>query len=193
VCGPRYVHNPERRAVRAGHATGELSLGGRRVAMKGPRARMMTGEGVVLPSWERFQAQDPLTPRAVEQVLVGVATRKYPRSLEPTPPSVSTRGTSKSAASRRFVAATSAQVEDLLACNLRQFDLAAVMIDGIHVDEHVVLVALGIPTERDRSVNGHLDPQMMWCALSSVGTALTSSPASAKGQRGRSLPCCGGS
>ena len=38
-------------------------------------------------------------------MLVGVATRKYARSLEPVPATVRTRRTSKSAVSRRFVEA----------------------------------------------------------------------------------------
>jgi hypothetical protein len=45
-------------------------------------------------------------------MLVGVATRKYARSLEPTPPEVEARGTSKSAVSRRFVAATAAKLKE---------------------------------------------------------------------------------
>ena len=49
---------------------------------------------------------DPLTPRAVEQMVLGVPTRKYVRSVERAPPGHASRGTSKSAVSRRFVAAT---------------------------------------------------------------------------------------
>src|ERR1051325_892448 len=37
--GPRYKHEPERAAYRAGHATGELVRGGRRVQARRPRAR----------------------------------------------------------------------------------------------------------------------------------------------------------
>ncbi len=44
-------------------------------------------------------------------MLVGVATRQYARSLEPLPADVVSRGTSKSAVSRRFVAKTTAQLE----------------------------------------------------------------------------------
>jgi hypothetical protein len=39
VCGPRYEHQPSRRARRAGHARSELVLGGRRVRVERPRAR----------------------------------------------------------------------------------------------------------------------------------------------------------
>jgi len=142
LCGPRYSHS-EHAASRAGHAPGELPMGGRCVAMKRPRVRS-GGREVPLPTWEHFASCDPLSERAVEQMLVGVATRKYGRTLEPIGAGVEARGTSKSAVSRRFVAATSARVEAELSRPLGEFKLAALMLDGIHFGEHVVLVALGI-------------------------------------------------
>jgi putative transposase len=88
-------------------------------------------------------------------MLVGVATRKYGRSLEPI--GVQTRGTSKSAVSRRFVAATAARVEEQLAQPLGDFKLAALMIDGIHFGEHIVLVALGIDENGRKHALGLLE------------------------------------
>jgi hypothetical protein len=104
VCGAPYQRHEGRQATRMGHAPGELVLGGRRVRVSRPRARTRSKQEVVLPSWERFSAEDPLTERAVEQMVVGVSTRKYARSLEPVAEGVETRGTSRSAVSRRFVA-----------------------------------------------------------------------------------------
>jgi putative transposase len=101
LCGPRHAHDPHRRASRAGHAEGELAMGGRRVRMQRPRVRGADGREVPLETWERFAEADPLTPRAVEQMVLGVSTRNYARSIEPAPPHVSSRGTSKSAVSRR--------------------------------------------------------------------------------------------
>ena len=59
LCGPRYAHDVEREAWRAGHAPSELAMGGRRVSLSRPRVRNKDGE-VPLPSWERFAAEDPL-------------------------------------------------------------------------------------------------------------------------------------
>lgn len=154
VCGPRYAHQPEREATRGGHARGELVLGGRRVAVKRPRARTRDGREVVLPSWERAAREDPLHERAVEQMVVGVATRRYDRSLEAVPEGVLVRGTSKSAVSRRFVSATRAKLTSWLARGLGDIDLAALMIDGVHFAEHVVLVALGIDASGAKHVLG---------------------------------------
>lgn len=44
VVGPKGRHNPERSAVRHGHEAGEVTLGGRRVAVSRPRARGADGK-----------------------------------------------------------------------------------------------------------------------------------------------------
>lgn len=154
ACGPRYLHQAERRARRSGHAPGELVMGGRRVQVKRPRARTLDGNEVVLPSWAAFAAEDPLHERALTQMLVGVSTRKYGRSLESAPDSVRTRGTSKSAVSRRFVVTTEAQMGLWLGRDLADVDLAVLMIDGVHINDHVLLIALGIDSDGKKHVLG---------------------------------------
>jgi len=52
--------------------------------------------------------------------------------------------TSKSAVSRRFVAATETALAQLLAADLSALDLVGLMIDGVHFGEHCCVVALGI-------------------------------------------------
>ena len=59
----------------------------------------------------------------VDQLLIGVATRQYARSLDPLGADVTTRGTSKSAVSRRFVAQTQAQLDAWRATPLDALDL----------------------------------------------------------------------
>lgn len=87
---------------------------------------------------------DPLNRRVVEQMLIGVATRQYARSLEPLGADVPTRGTSKSAVSHRFVAQTHAQLEAWRSTPLDDLDLVALLIDGVQVGGHCIVVALGI-------------------------------------------------
>lgn len=152
--GPRYVHQPTRTARRAGTSPGELVMGGRRVQVRRPRARTLDGVEVQLPSWEAFAAEDPLYERAVNQMLVGVSTRRYGRSLEPLAAPLPSRGTSRSAVSRRFVAATKKQMGEWLGRDLSGLDLAALMIDGIVIAEHVMLVALGIDADGKKHVLG---------------------------------------
>ena len=143
LCGPRYQHGLDRSAKRAGTAASEVVLGGRKVAVRRPRVRTAAGE-VALPTFETMADRDPLDRRVVEQMLVGVATRQYARSLEPVGSEVTTRGTSKSAVSRRFVARTRAQVEAWHHRALGDRDLVALLIDGVEVAGHCIVVALGI-------------------------------------------------
>ena len=155
LVGPRYAHLPGRQAHRAGSAPGELVLGGRRVHVRRPRARTLDGREVELPSWGAFGAEDPLHERAVEQMLVGVSTRSYARSLESVPDELVTRGTSRSAVSRRFVAATEKQMAEWLGRDLSTIDLVVLMIDGVYVGEdHVLLVALGFDAQGNKHVLG---------------------------------------
>jgi putative transposase len=87
-----------------------------------------------------------LNRRVVEQMLLGVATRQYGRSLEPVGAEVRVRGTSKSAVSRRFVVKTAAQLDAWRSTALDAIHLVALLIDGLHIGEHCVVVALGIDT-----------------------------------------------
>src|SRR2546428_9111094 len=91
ICGRRYQHQAERQASRGGTVPSEVVLGGRKVAIRRPRVRA-SGEEVPLPTFAMMAGDDPLNRRVVEQMLVGVATRQYARSLEPLPSTLVTRG-----------------------------------------------------------------------------------------------------
>jgi transposase-like protein len=153
ICGPRYAHQTDRQASRAGTVPSEVVLGGRKVAIRRPRVRRHGAE-VALPTFAAFADSDPLNRRVVEQMLVGVATRQYARSLEPVPAPVVSRGTSKSAVSRRFVAKTRAQLEAWQSQPLDSLDLVALLLDGVHVGEHCLIVALGIAADGQKYALG---------------------------------------
>ena len=143
ICGPRYQHHAERQASRAGTVPSAVVLGGRKVAIRRPRVRA-NGVEVPLPTFRLMAGEDPLNRRIVEQMLVGVATRQYARSLEPLPATIATRGTNKSAVSRRFVAKTATQLDAWRSTALDALDLVALLVDGVHIGEHCIVVALGI-------------------------------------------------
>jgi hypothetical protein len=55
---------------------------------------------------------------------------------------------SKSAASRHFVALSAARMKEWMGADLPALDIMVVQIDGIHISEHLVLVAaLGIDSQ----------------------------------------------
>ena len=153
LCGPRYAHQPACAATRAGAVPSAVVLGGRKVAVRRPRVRA-EGREVPLPTFQAFAHADPLNRRVVEQMLVGVSTRQYARSLEPVPAEVVSRGTSKSSVSRRFVAKTTAQLRAWQSAPLDGLDLVALIIDGVHIGEHCLVVALGIAADGQKHALG---------------------------------------
>jgi transposase-like protein len=154
LCGERYKHDPSRRATRGGTTRGELALGGRRVTVRRPRVVDHDGQEVALSTWTELSSADPLDARALEQMAIGVATRKYGRSLEDLPHEIDSRGTSKSAVSRRFVAMTAEMLAQWMTRSLADLDIWAVFIDGIHFGDHLVLCALGVDATGKKHVLG---------------------------------------
>jgi transposase-like protein len=154
LCGERYKHDPSRRATRGGTTGGELALGGRRVAVRRPRVVGPDGRDVPLSTWSELASTDPLDERVLEQMAIGVATRKYARSLDTLPNNIDARGTSKSSVSRRFVAATAEKLTAWMARLLGDLDIWVVFIDGIHFGEHIVLCALGVDAMGAKHVLG---------------------------------------
>ena len=147
VCGPKGKHDSVRTAVRHGQENGSVTLGGRRVPVRRPRMRTADGAGeLAVPSYELFSQTEILGRMAMQQMLAGISTRRYPVGLEPVGQRAERAATSmsKSALSRRFVAATETALAELLAAPLGELDLVALLIDGVHFGEHVCVVALGI-------------------------------------------------
>jgi putative transposase len=147
LAGPKGRHDVGRTAVRHGHGSGSVTLGGRRVPVRRPRVRAADGSGELpVPAYELFAGTEVLGRMAMERMLGGLSTRRYPVGLEPVGRGVeqAASATSKSAVSRRFVAATESALKDLLAADLSTVDLIAVMVDGVHFGGHCCVVALGI-------------------------------------------------
>ena len=147
VCGPKGKHDPARRAVRHGSEEGSVTLGGRRVGVRRPRARATDGSGEVpVPAYELFGSTELLGEMTMAKMMAKLSTRRYRAGLEPVGTAVEARAssTSKSAISRRFVAATETALDELLARDLSGLDLVALLVDGVHFGDHLVVVALGI-------------------------------------------------
>jgi transposase-like protein len=147
LAGPKGRHNADRAAVRHGTQPGKVTLGGRRVRVDRPRVRTADGAAELpLPTWQAFTATELLDQLTLERMLAKLSTRRYQAGLEPVGSRVEqdATGTSKSAVSRRFVAATERALAELLAADLSGLDLVALMVDGIRVAEHCCVVALGI-------------------------------------------------
>jgi transposase-like protein len=147
LCGPKGRHDADRSAVRHGSENGSVTLGGRRVPVRRPRVRSADkATELSVPAYELFSSTELLGEMALERMMAKLSTRRYGAGLEPVGAAVkaTARSTSKSAVSRRFVAATDTALADMLAADLSGLDLVALMIDGVHFADHLCVVALGI-------------------------------------------------
>lgn len=177
VAGPRSKHDRERTAVRHGCGPGSVTLGGRRMPVSRPRVRSADGSAELpVPSYELFSSTEVLGRMALERMLGGLSTRRYGLGLEPVGEQVSetATSTSKSAVSRRFVAATKTALAELLARPLHEVDLVALMVDGVGFGEHLCVVALGIDADGVKHPLALVEARRRtppWCAACSSGCA----------------------
>ncbi len=148
IAGPKGRHNPQRTHSRHGTGHGTVTLGGRRLPVTRPRVRTVGDEPeeATLDSYATFADTDLLSEQVTARMLAGISTRKYPVALEPVGEAVeqASTSTSKSAVSRRFVTATAERLAELCARPLGDRRWPIVMLDGVHLGEHLLVVALGV-------------------------------------------------
>lgn len=149
LAGLKGKHDPDRAAVRHGSAPSSVTLGARRVPITRPRARRTDGREVQLDTFAVFAGDDLLAETVMSRMLAGLACRRFAAGSEPVGEKIEAkaRSTSRSAVSRRFVKATGDALGQLLARDLSQLPVAAMMVDGLHLGEHLMVVALAITTD----------------------------------------------
>lgn len=152
VVGPKGKHDQERTATRHGSEDGSVVLGGRKAKVTRPRARHLDGSGEVeLATYKHFSTEDLLGQMALERMVAGLSTRNYGAGLEPVG-DVEATGTTRSSVSRRFVERTASALKELMAKDLSDVDIVALLLDGVEIAGHTMIVALGIDTK------GHKHP-----------------------------------
>ena len=167
--GSRADRGAEGQTHRPSHST-PLCFGGRNVSITHPRVRERgkgKGREVTLPSIEELREGDPLSTRVAEQIVLGVSTRGYDRSLDPIDDSIRARGTSKSNASRVLVETTAEKLATFVSRKLDDVDLVAMFIDGIEFAGRSVIIALGV------TIDGVKTPLGIWAGSTENGVVAT--------------------
>jgi transposase-like protein len=144
LCGPRYGRGDGTDGYRWGKTRGKVGFHGGKVAVDRPRVRARDGGELALPSWEAALREDLLGQWALNLMLINVSTRKFGRAVRLPAgdiPSPIGAGVSKSATSRRFVALSAERMKEWMAADLSALDLLAIQIDGIHIEEDLILLA----------------------------------------------------
>lgn len=161
ACGQRHERGRRRKAYRWGKTKGKIGFHGGKVEIARPRLRGFDGKELALPSWEGALTEDWLGKWAMNQMLINVSTRKFQRSMrlpEGDVPAKKGAGLSKSAASRHFVALSTARLKEWMASDLSGLDLLVIQIDGIHMDTDMTLVAaVGVDGNGDKHPLGAVE------------------------------------
>jgi putative transposase len=151
LTGAPYRRGEHRVGQRWGTTKGKIGFHGGKAAVHRPRVRSYDGREVELPAWTAAQAEDWLGRWAMNLKLINVSTRKLKRAVrlpDGDLPAVAGDGTSKSAASRRFVALSADRLAARMASDLSALDLLVIQIDGLHIgNDLVLLAALGIDAD----------------------------------------------
>jgi len=161
LAGAPHSRGEGRVGQRWGRTKGKIGFHGGKVAVHRPRVRSYDGHEVVLPTWTAAQAEDWLGRWAMNLMLINVSTRKLRRAVrlpEGDLPVIAGDGTSKSAASRRFVALSAERMAAWMASDLSQLDLLVIQIDGLHIGNDLVLVAaLGVDGDGNKHPLGLIE------------------------------------
>ncbi len=145
LAGVKGRHGPARGAVRHGYEDGPVTLGGRRVPVRRPRARTADGTGGLPVATDgQFTHTGLLGQLALGRMLAGLSARGWRVGLGPPGAAVTgrVRATSRPAASRRSAARAQTALAGLLAAGLSGTGPAAVLAGGVGFAGQLCVAAL---------------------------------------------------
>ena len=134
-----------------GAQRGVVALAERQLQVQRPRLRDKAGREVHVPAYDRLRNDASIGARVRDIMVAGVSTRRYEKVL---PNAAGTVGVSKSAVSRRFIEASAAQLAELNERSLAGLAVLVIYIDGIVVDGHHILAAVGVDGTGDKHMLG---------------------------------------
>ncbi len=141
LCGPMHQRQAERSASRWGSQGGTVVLGGRKVPIQRPRARLTSGREALLETYQWLQSPEAMPENALRRMVRGVSCRDYEGCLEPMTQGF---GTKRSSVSRGFVKASAKGMQSLAERRFEGQEFVAVFIDGMPYGGEMLVVALGV-------------------------------------------------
>lgn len=155
ICGERYKHMTNREFTRWSTTKTPVILGGRKISISHTRVRNTNDNSEKeIEAIRQCKNKELLSQRQMEQMIIGVSTRKYKRSLETTVDNLGdTYSDSKSTVSRNFIAKTKEKLEAWRNEPIKEI-YPVLMIDGIVYKKTTVIVVLGIDKKGNKKVLG---------------------------------------
>jgi len=154
ICGERYKHISGREFTRWSSKETPVILGGQKIPISHSRVRNIKNrKETEIESIKCYKDKELLSNRQMEQMIIGVSTRKYKRSLETVIAGMEPYSNSKSTVSRNFIAKTQEKLEAWRNEPIKE-SYPFLMIDGIVYAKTTVLVALGIDEKGNKKALG---------------------------------------
>ena len=151
LAGKRYEHQDERQAHRWGHQESHVVYAGKKKPFKRPRVRGTDGEELPLKRLKLFQGSGRMQEAAARQVTLGVSMRDYEKAVDGV---CEGYGIRKSSVSRHWKAISTKKLGEFMERRLDDLDLVVILIDGIHFDDRVLAVSLGVSSDGSKHVLG---------------------------------------
>lgn len=154
ICGERYKHINNREFTRWSSKETPVILGGQKIPVSHSRVRnIKNSKEKEIEAVIRYKDKELLSHRQMEQMIIGVSTRKYKRSLETTIAGLKPYSNSKSTVSRNFIVKTQEKLEAWRNEPIKE-SYPFIMIDGIVYAKTTVLVVLGIDKKGNKKALG---------------------------------------
>lgn len=149
-CGNWYGRKKPGESMRWGTEKGTAHAFGQKTAVRRPRIRGSKGE-LQLETYQAMNNGEVINEKLMANILAGVSTRRYATVIAK---ELRSKGVSKSAVSRRAIAATKPLVEQFLKRDLKTHDFIVLLFDGIHVARRQMIVCIGIDMNGRKHVLG---------------------------------------
>lgn len=154
LAGPRYSRGDQWAGSRHGSNPGSVRMAGQTVPIRVPRVRG-NGQEIPLETYTALQKQGAAADQALmKRVLYGISCRNYEAAAEAIPGAI---GLSSSTISRRFVAASAAQLRAFQERDLSDEDIVVLFLDGKTFSEDTMVVALGVTMSGEKRFLGFVE------------------------------------
>jgi putative transposase len=140
---------------RWGSNPGSVVLGGQKLSVEVPRVRDLgSRQEVTLESYRGLKNREGFDERVFLQLINGLSAGKYEQAAELVP---ATFGISKGSVSRSFKRSSEKKLRELLERDLSDLDIIAVFIDGKHLGDTNIVIALGITMQGEKIPLGFVE------------------------------------
>jgi putative transposase len=152
LCGTKHSRKGENGAVRWGSQPGSISIRGVKEPIEKPRVRSADGQHEIdLETYSRFSGKDALRDNALALIGSGVSLRRFQKTVSK---ELRHHGLSKSAVSRRIIAAARKAIEEFDQRRFSGRTFVALLFDGVRIGKTMVVAAIGVDKSGIKHVLG---------------------------------------